>query len=241
MCRMAGIVFRNKFPTEVLSDLKDLGRNGEIPGEGKVGHPHGWGIASFKNDAPYYVGRSPVAVFEDPEFDRAVKDVSTISPPNIAIAHVRHASKGTRSLENTHPFIVDGLLLGHNGTIDGLQTPRRKPEGTTDSELLALHLAELFKEKGDLESAVKALIVDVIRPTKFTAAILMISDGNMLFGYRDYSVNENYYNLKVSRGTDRVVLFQESSASYSYGALQVNKGELVSVGLDLKIGRELVV
>ena len=36
------------------------------------------------------------------------------------VAHVRYASTGAHTLENTHPFLQDGRLFAHNGMVQGL-------------------------------------------------------------------------------------------------------------------------
>lgn len=238
MCRMAGIVFRRRFPTEVLADLKEIAQNGRVPDESAPGHPHGWGVVSFRKQVPFYLTRSTDPIFRDPDFGSVIKAVEEIPPPNILIAHARHASKGVVKEDNTHPFIEGSVVLAHNGTIQGMEPPsKRRPRGETDSERLALVLAELYDEKRDLRSAMRSLVEEVIRGKEFTAAVVLASDGKALAGYRDYSRNGDYYDLRIASSADSVILFQESHSKFASRSEQVGKGELVTVDLDLGIAR----
>jgi len=240
MCRMVGVVFHGEFPAGTLNDLRHVAEIGAIPEENERGHRDGWGIVSFVNGSPRYVGRSPRPMHLDPSFDAAMQDVQRLRSPNILIAHARAASKGGAKMENTHPFVINGIVVGHNGTVHGLEPPSGKvPKGESDSEILAMLLAERYAESEDLGLAIKSLASKDIRGKDFSAAVLLVSDGKTLFGYRDYKrdVRASYYNLKIARCKDYVALYQETFMGYSGDLAQVSKGELVSISLDLSVKR----
>ena len=243
MCRMVGVVFRSQFPMGTLADLRRVSEVGKIPEEKERGHRDGWGIVSFRNSTPRYIGRSPRPAFLDPSFDSALEDIPELGAPNVLIAHVRAASKGTVTLPNTHPFVVDGIVLGHNGTIEDFH-PRtsRKPKGETDSERLTLLVADRYDEKGTLGAALKSVILEELSEHDFSSAIMLASDGKALFGYRDYARKDRarYYTLRMCQCKDYVSLFQETSLGYKGRLSSVKKGEMVSVGLDLKVKRERI-
>jgi len=243
MCRMVGVVFQNEFPLGALRDLQHVSEIGIVPGEEEPGHNDGWGLVSFRSGSPRYVGRSPRPLRMDPSFDSALQDVQRLTSPNILIAHARAASKGGAKMENTHPFIANGIALGHNGTVYDLEPPEgTTPKGESDSEVLTILVSERCKEGHDLGSALEAVITEEIVPRGFTAAILIASDGRKLYGYRDYTdeAKSSYYDLRIARCADFVVLFQETFMGYSGDQSQVKKGELVSVSLDLTVERRLV-
>lgn len=243
MCRMLGAVFRREFPLEMLADLRNLSEVGKIPGYEELGHRDGWGIVSFRDGNPRYIGRSPRPAFLDPSFDSAVADIPKIVAPNILIAHVRAASKGTATLPNTHPFVIGQMVLGHNGTIeDFFPETRRKPKGETDSERLALLVADRFEEKGDLREAMKSVISAELSEHEFSSAIMLASDGKRLVGYRDFSKKDmaDYYDLRICKRSGSVALYQQSTYEYEGTLSRIKKGELVTVGLDLKVEREKV-
>lgn len=243
MCRMVGVVFRDGFPMGTLTDLRHISEVGKIPGCEETGHRDGWGMVSFKDGNPRYIGRSPRPAFLDPSFDSALEDIPHLVPPNILMAHARAASKGTATLPNTHPFVVDGIVLGHNGTIENFHpTTTRKPKGETDSERLALLVADRYEEKRDLGAALKSVIFGELSEHEFSSAIMLASDGKTLFGYRDYARKDRakYYTLCMCQCKEYVALFQETYIGYEGKISRLKKGEFVSVGLDLKVKREQV-
>ncbi len=243
MCRMIGAVFRNEFPLAALSDLRRVAEVGVVPGEEWPGHRDGWGIVSFMSGSPRYVGRSPRPMHLDPSFDSAVHDLAKLEAPNMLIAHARAASKGSATMENTHPFIVGGVVLAHNGTVYDIEPPRGSvPKGESDSEVLAMLLAERYSEDRDLWRAVRSLIREDIAPRRLTAAVLLASDGRELIGYRDFAKQDrsSYYDLRIAESRDSAILFQESLGEQPGDVTQVAKGEQVSVSLDLSVRREMI-
>jgi len=243
MCRMLGIVFRREFPMGTLIDLKEVARTGKIPGEEDPGHNDGWGIVSFRYGSPLYVGRSTRPMSLDDSYDSARQDVQKLGAPNILIAHARALSSGAATIQNTHPFIVDGIVLCHNGTVRNItfQT-RHAVKGETDTEKLLARLADRVEDSGDLELSIKDLIFKDIRPSEYTAAIMFLSDGKKLYAYRDFSPGRSpeYYDLKMATSSDSIVFFQETRMGYDGDVSQVQNGELVTVDLDLKVKREML-
>lgn len=243
MCRMVGVVFRGVFPLQTIEDLRRVARDGEVPGKDIPGHRDGWGMVSFFNGWPRYIGRSARAMSEDPSYESATQDVARLPVPNILIAHARAASKGAASLQNTHPFVVGGTVLAHNGTVHGILPPTgREPKGESDSEVLALVLSERLEEKPDLEDALRSVVEEDIAKHDFTGAVLLVSDGQRLLGYRDYKdpARASYYDLRVARLGESVILYQETRCGYDGEVFQIRKGEMVSVDLELRVRRKQV-
>ena len=119
------------------------------------GHPHGWGIAYYLAGEfePRQV-KSIESAFTDERFQR----VSEFLTSHAVVAHVRKATVGELSLENTHPFHWNGWTFCHNGTIFGFDRMRERVleridprfrefiHGSTDSEaFFYLVLTELQK------------------------------------------------------------------------------------------------
>jgi predicted glutamine amidotransferase len=243
MCRMVGVVFRREFPMGSLIDLREVARTGEIPGEQSPGHKDGWGIVSFRNGSPLYVGRSSRSIFLDESFESARRDVARIPAPNILIAHARALSSGAATILNTHPFIIDGIALCHNGTVKNIKFETRQAlKGETDSERLLARLVDRTEESGNLEESIKSLISEDIHSCEYTAAIMFISDGKKLFAYRDFSPGSSgeYYDLKMAMTPDSVAFFQETTMEYDGDASQIENGELVTVDLNLNVRREMI-
>jgi len=243
MCRMLGIVFRERFPMGPLLDLRDVARSGVVPDEPAPGHKDGWGIVSFRNGAPLYVGRSSRPIFNDESFESALQDVLKIQAPNILIAHARALSSGAATIPNTHPFVMDGIVLCHNGTVKNIDfNPRHPVKGETDTEKLLARLADRVEDSGDLARSIKDLVIEDIHTHDYSAAILFISDGKRLFAYRDFAPGKSaeYYDLKMAACGDSIAFFQETRTGYKGDVSQVESGELVTVDLDLKVKREML-
>ncbi len=241
MCRLLGVVFRGRFPIDTLCELKILSEIGRVPGEERRGHRDGWGIASFRESGPYYLGRSARPAFSDQRYNASIEAADHIAPPNILIAHVRAASTGSVSIDNSHPFIFGGLVFAHNGTVKDLpEDGRGRQRGGTDSERLAILLADRMEEKKALPSALKSVVKEEIDKRDFTAAIIVASDGKSLVGYRDFSNPElsGYYSLRIAKCEDSVSLFQEIAVGCEGERTDLGKRQLVEVTRDLKIRTE---
>jgi len=150
MCRM--FAFMSRVSLKVQRSL--VKADNALQTQSK-GHPHGWGIAYYLTGqhTPHQV-KSVEAAFSDDRFSR----VSEFLTSNAVLAHVRKATVGELTLENTHPFEYAGWSFCHNGTIFGFRDfedavrerihPRFHPHiaGTTDSEgLFYAVLSELEK------------------------------------------------------------------------------------------------
>ena len=120
-------------------------------------HPHGWGIAYYLNGRrrPHEV-HSVSSAFSDERFRR----VSEFLTANAVVAHVRKATVGDLTPENTHPFRWDTWTFCHNGTLFGYAQieeqlrARVKPRfldsvrGTTDSEMLFYLVLSTLEDAG---------------------------------------------------------------------------------------------
>lgn len=243
MCRMIGVVFRDKVSLDSFRDLQHVAEAGTVPDQGDEmpGHRDGWGIVSFMAGSPMYVGRSEREMHLDPSYDSALESVAAIRGPNIVIAHARRGSEGSRSMANTHPFISGGVAFAHNGTVKSFHPDTsRKPKGQTDSERLFMAFMDRYDEKRELRSALKSLIREDVAGHEHTALIMMVSDGRELLGYRGYASEKDswYYSMNVSKCPQTVTLFQETVQGYAGEVESVANGEMVAVGLDLTVGRE---
>lgn len=243
MCRMVGTVFLDKVGLDSFRDLQHVAEVGAVPDQGDElpGHRDGWGIVSFMAGSPMYVGRSEREMHLDPSYDSALRSVAAIRGPNIAIAHARRGSEGSRSMVNTHPFISDGVAFAHNGTVKSFHPDTsRNAKGQTDSERLFMALMDRYDEKKRLRPALKSLILEDVAGHEYTALILMVSDGKELLGYRGYAREEDswYYGMKVSMCPGVVTLFQETVHGYAGDVEEVANGEMVAVRTDLSVDRE---
>jgi glutamine amidotransferase len=108
-------------------------------------HPHGWGIGWYEGGRPR-VRRGLLPAHADRAFLRAARAARA----RVVVAHVRDASVGPVSRENTHPFARGPWLFAHNGTVAGFRRLRRVREGLAAEILPSLRGAR----RGDTDSEV---------------------------------------------------------------------------------------
>src|SRR5271154_3237469 len=71
----------------------------------------GSGIGYFGPAGEPVLDKQPEPAFSDQEFTHAAKQAES----SAFVAHVRLASTGGRTLQNTHPFAMAGRIMAHNG------------------------------------------------------------------------------------------------------------------------------
>jgi len=141
VCRLYG--FRANEPTKVECSLvhaqNALMRQSKSDSKGES-HSDGWGIGCYDGDRPA-IEKRELAAWEDLHFGAAAERVYA----RTVIAHVRNATVGGATIENTHPFSHGRWLFAHNGTVRPLDKLRERLEEETESELLA-------RRRGDTDS-----------------------------------------------------------------------------------------
>src|SRR5215210_5012066 len=157
MCRVFGCVAAE--PVSIRHELLDaenpLIRQSEE-------HDSGWGMAVYQraDGAEPQLVRFPQAAYSDGEFMKV-----TELRGRIFNVHVRRATMGGLTPENTHPFCLGPYSFCHNGTI--MRYPKlldpdvMKPKGQTDSEAFFNFLMRDFDDGEPvrcLRNAVRNLI-----------------------------------------------------------------------------------
>lgn len=123
-------------------------------------NPDGYGIAIYDGNGTARVDKRPAAAYEDEAFAREAKELES---PTF-VAHVRYASTGANTVENTHPFEQRNRVFAHNGYIGDLPAldARLGPSadlvrGDTDSErFFALITREIEASNGDVSAGIAA-------------------------------------------------------------------------------------
>lgn len=153
MCRLYG--FRANEPTKVECSLvraqNALMAQSRMDREGLT-HGHGWGVAEHPDGLPL-VEKQAWAAYHGEQFKKTAARVYS----RTVIAHVRRATVGSPSLENTHPFVHGVWLFAHNGTVPNFEQVRGRlieamdplhrseVRGTTDSEHVFRYLLTLWQ------------------------------------------------------------------------------------------------
>ncbi|MGV9822092.1 class II glutamine amidotransferase [Nocardia xishanensis] len=154
MCRLFGMTAapqRVKATFWLLDASDSLDRQSET-------NPDGTGLGTFDSAGRPLVEKQPLAAYEDRQFAVEAKHRESAT----FLAHVRHASTGARTPNNTHPFTEHGRIFAHNGVIEGLDELdeelgryRDLVNGETDSErFFALITKHIDAHGGDVTAGI---------------------------------------------------------------------------------------
>jgi glutamine amidotransferase len=145
-------------------------------------NPDGSGIGFFAPDGSPVLDKQPEPAFRDEEFIREAKRAESAT----FVAHVRYATAGGRTPQNTHPFAIRGRIMAHNGGFGEL--PRLDEQlgtylslvgGETDSErFFALITQQADAQGGDIGAGITAA-------ARWIAARLPVSSLNTVIATPD--------------------------------------------------------
>jgi predicted glutamine amidotransferase len=96
----------SKVNSEFVRSFKSLARFGMIPPGSMAGHSNDWGILSWINGSPIYLGREPTDAWRDKKYDRACDWIDELGLKSPLLVHLRKASVGLKIKINTHPFVI---------------------------------------------------------------------------------------------------------------------------------------
>ncbi|MEO5832966.1 MAG: class II glutamine amidotransferase [Nakamurella sp.] len=171
-------------------------------------NPDGAGIGVFGAGDPSgdpLVIKSPMAAWQDAEFATAAHDLRGTT----FVAHVRYASTGGLTAENTHPFLQDDRLFAHNGVFTGLDVVDARiaelggsglVHGETDSErLFALITVETRAADGDLEAGIVTAVSWVAARVPLFSLNFVLVTATDMWGLR-YPESHELWLLERSAG-----------------------------------------
>lgn len=155
----------------------------------------GWGAAVYVDGGAWLVEKRPECAEDDAHFASAAMATAGV----VLVAHVRARTVGAVSAANTHPFLRDGWVFAHNGTVsdvDHLQSRtsserQREREGETDSEMLFAYLLSRLDECGLTRSSASFAIDETLgravgELTRRRAGSMnfVLSNGPLLYAHR---------------------------------------------------------
>lgn len=156
MCRLLGLT-AGREPISASFWLLDAPDSLEVQSRRNA---DGSGIGFFDPAGTPVLDKQPEAAFQDEEFTREAKQAR--SP--VFVAHVRWATAGGRTVQNTHPFAMQGRIMAHNGGLgdvgrlaEQLGRYRQLVLGETDSEhYFALIIQQIDAHGGDVGAGIAA-------------------------------------------------------------------------------------
>ena len=185
MCQLLGM--NCNVPTDICFSFSGFRKRG---GETDV-HRDGWGIGFFEGKG------SRVFLDPEPSADSVLAELVRSYPIRSlnVIAHIRKATEGDVSLENTHPFLRElwgrHWLFAHNGhlpdfrpLLEGVMTP----VGNTDSEWLFCWILEKLRWQFGTRTPSRDEIFSALRKLTLTFAErgisnFLLSNGDVLIAH----------------------------------------------------------
>ena len=217
MCRMMAIIGDPSLEkSDLLLKFRCLSACGNVRTGARLGHEDGWGILSYRNNSPEYLGRSTEPAWKNREYRLACEKITNMD--RIVLSHLRKASSGTISLENTQPLVSGKWSFGHNGTV---HSPSFNSGGVqSESRVVLDKLVRAIEESGPTPiEQVIAKNVGLIReeilrePDKkgrtYSSLTFMLSDGESLYVLRDFTEEEDYYTMYYFEPPSGAVFCQE--------------------------------
>jgi len=184
MCQLLGM--NCNVPTDICFSFKGFSERGGTTDE----HKDGWGIAFFEDKG--------CRSFLDPRPSASSVISSLVKGYPIkscnVISHIRKATLGGVSLENTHPFTRElwgqYWVFAHNGDLKAFHPRLEKhyrPVGSTDSEqafcLLLEHLKKRFLQKPTMPEIAAAIQESADEIATHGIFNFLLSNGEYLFAY----------------------------------------------------------
>ena len=217
MCRMIGIKrYRYEKHGDFLLALAELAGEGRVPEGAGPGHTDGWGVGYYR-DGGAVLHRSAASILNEP--DSLEEQMRRADGSPVVILHLRKSAwKGTTAVENSHPFLLRNRLFAHNGTIYNYRDLLGSiPDGgglnkALDTEVF-FHYVLGNCDGGE---RLRDCFNHVISTCSYSSLNCLMSDGKLLYAFREYTREPRYYSLyhahsggsdlvcseRVSRGLD---------------------------------------
>lgn len=177
--------------------------------------PDGTGLGTYDEAGHPVVSKRPIAAYEDQEFARAAKEVES----RTFVAHVRYASTGSLSPQNTHPFEQHDRLFAHNGVIEQLGDLERElgdamslVHGETDSERFFALITREIDRCGDVTDGITSACRWVAENLPLLAINLVLVTVSELWALRYPDTHELYVLERAAGGHGGDAELEHSSA-----------------------------
>ncbi len=188
--------------------------------------PDGTGIGAFDAGGRPEVSKQPLAAYADHEFAREAKEVCS----RTFVAHVRYASTGGLTAENTHPFEQQGRLFAHNGVIGDLGRLEHElgdamtlVGGETDSERFFALITRDTERSGDPAAGIEQAARWVAATLPVLSLNFVLITGTDLWALRYPDTHELWVLERAAGGPAGDRHLEHASAR---GSIRVRSGSL---------------
>ena len=193
----------------------------------------GSGIGFFDAAAAPVLDKQPEPAFGDEEFIHEARQVESAN----FVAHVRWASTGGRTVQNTHPFAMHGRIMAHNGGFGEL--PRLDEQlgsyaslvlGETDSErYFALITQQTEARGGDVGAGIAAAAGWIAAHLPVSSLNTIVTAPGELWALR-YPAEHALHILERPGGDGGLHVRSATSSMHAPGAGPVGGGGLREAG-----------
>jgi predicted glutamine amidotransferase len=165
-------------------------------------NPDGTGLGFFDTDGHPVIDKEPLPAFADAAFTREARHITSTT----FVSHVRLATNGERTVENTHPFALDGRLFAHNGVIgdvgrlaEHLGAELGLVRGETDSERFFALVTKEIRAHGDVGAGIAAAVRWIADTLPVLALNFVLATSSELWALR-YPETHTLYLLERAPG-----------------------------------------
>jgi glutamine amidotransferase len=156
--------------------------------------PDGVGLGTFDSGGSPVIYRKPVAASRSETFITTAHEVRS----RTFLSHIRHATAGGATLENTHPFEQNGRIFAHNGVLGDLPGLRARlgsyaelVRGATDSELyFTLVTKHIDSCDGDVGAGITAAAAQIAAEIPLYSLNMVLTTPTDLWALRYPATNE---------------------------------------------------
>jgi glutamine amidotransferase len=189
--------------------------------------PDGAGIGSYRDDEPV-VSKQPLPAYEDREFARAARELES----RTFVAHVRYASNGGLTVQNTHPFEQARRLFAHNGVLGDTAALERElgpamdnVHGDTDSERWFALITREIERAGDVGAGITSAARWVASNLPILSVNFVLIDDSEVFALR-YPDTHELHVLERDAGGHTGERSLEQRSRRGSGRIQVGSEDL---------------
>ncbi len=195
----------------------------------------GTGLGWVDEQGQAQVLKRPVAAYRSERFSQLAATLRS----RVMIAHVRLSSGTVHTVENTHPFLQDGIITAHNGVLEVTDAMRRRVtelgaarliHGSTDSEWMSALVTAETERCGSLRDGVAAALEWIGQNVPVYSVNLLAARGEELVAVRLPAKNELWVLDRRARNGDGGAGEGRHELEQSSSSLRARSADLADVG-----------